>query len=483
MKGEFDPVYSSLVLAPSYRNWRRLYAEASIRVHRAHLVMLARQGIVSPQVAQALKRGIDELEQGWTAPAERPEEGRVEDLYFLFEKELGVRVGEEEAAWLHTARSRNDMDGSIFRLVLKDALLGLLELCALSARLLETRCEQGRDELTVLYTHGQPANPSTTGHYLSAFLLDFLADCADLQRAVEDVDTCTLGACAITGTGFPIDRRMTQELLGFERMVENSYRAISSSRWLLTPARSLRGIMLDLGRFVADLGHKASAEVGLYGFPDSLVQVSSIMPQKRNPVILEHVRIRSARTAGLCASIEQMFMNVPYADVNENADEPVSAFMDGLTQAGEAVKLAVTAACAMKANEKRAREICGLFGVTTTELADRLVRDQGIGFRMAHRIASKFVDSGMDQKELFRLLAENTGRESGWDEDMIDSILAPETFIQVRKTEGGPANEGMLPVRRAIGEACGELELWLREKRKHRDESSARLDEAWKSLA
>lgn len=439
--GAFAKVYVDRVLDPAFSNWKAFYEYDSLRVHRAHLCMLIESGIVTPEVAKALKAGIEKLESSFSPPERIPD--GVEDLYLLYERALGDIAGDENAAWLHTARSRNDMDTTVFRLALKKVMIGFLGALSAGCANLVERCRRGENELTVLYTHGQPANPSTTAHYLSALLLDLLDDGAGLLDALSDVDKSTLGACAITGTGFPIDRKRVAELLGMDGFVINSYQAISTSHWLTRPAQALRMLMQDFGRFAADLSHKASCEVGLYDFPDDLVQISSIMPQKRNPVIIEHLRIQAGQVAGVCASIEELYRNVPYQDVNEAADAPVTQLLQAFALAGSALDLAKATWSGMTARPERARMIALDFGVTTTELADAMVRQFGIGFRAAHGICSLFIHSGRSKEALRRAFQEKTGNILPWDDSEIDAILEPAHFVEVRRSIGGPAPEGM----------------------------------------
>jgi len=476
----FAKAYVDRVLDPAFQNWKTRYGDDLLRVHKAHLCMLSEKNIVTREVANALRVGIEKVERSFTAPAHIPE--GVEDLYFLFEKELGREAGEEHAAWLHTARSRNDMDTTVFRLTLKRVMLGFMkELLACGESLL-ARCRAGEDELTVLFTHGQPANPSTTAHYLSAVLLDILEDAMGLLDALADVDRSTLGACAITGTGFPIDRARVAELLGMNGFVTNSYQAISTSHWLVRPAQALRILMQDLGRFAADLLHKASGEVGLFDFPDNLVQISSIMPQKRNPVIIEHVRIQAGQVAGLCAMIEDLYRNVPYQDVNEAADSPASQLIDAFRLASSATELARTTFEGMRARPERARAISLEFGVTTTELADTIVRDTGVGFRAAHGICAAFIQSGMDKAVLRREFEAKTGKILAWTDGEIDAILDPVHFVEVRKTAGGPAGEGMEPVYQEADEALDRIWTVLEAVENRRREAEELLSLAWDRL-
>lgn len=450
--------------------------------------MLAERGIVPGKIAARIKKGIEELDKlempehlpGWRDKAAGAE--RVEDLYFLYEKALGERIGHENAAWLHTARSRNDMDGTIFRMVLKAMLLDLschlLEVCAS----LLVRCGKGENELIVLYTHGQPANPSTTAHYLSALLLELLDDCARLLAAIDTVDSCLMGACAITGTGFDIDRERVAELLGFGGVITNTYEAICSSHWLEEPAQALQSLMGDIGRFAADLLHKASCEVGLYFFPDGLVQVSSIMPQKRNPVIIEHLRIQAGSVANACAGIGVIFRNVPFQDVNENADAPVCSFLNTIGQTNSVLDLLAETADKMEADEERAAQICSEFGVTTTELADTMVRDFGMGFRAAHGIAAAFARSGGKVTILREAFLKTTGKSLSWSDTEIEEVLSPWRFIRARKTLGGPAPEGMRPVYRRVDIIIKSLNERLAIFSSRQSETEAKLEAAWRQI-
>ncbi len=474
----FSKVYLERVLDPSYRNWRSRFLEASLKVHKAHLCMLSECGIVRPDIARLIKSGMEQI-GSFEAPLHLTQADRVEDLYFLYEKTLGEHIGHENAAWLHTARSRNDMDGTIFRMVLKNALLDLEQHLAQVGSVALECCRKGQNELTILYTHGQPANPSTTAHYVSSILLELLEDSKALLAAIDTVDESLMGACAITGTGFPIDRERVADLLGFSHLMVNTYQAISSSRWLQVPAQALSVIMTDIGRFAADLLHKASCEVGLYDFPDDLVQVSSIMPQKRNPVIIEHLRIQAGEVANKCLGAAAIYRNVPFQDVNENADLPVCVLLDAVEASHSVLDLFSETIEKMRANEEKAREIADKFGVTTTELADTMVRDFGLGFREAHGIASAFARSGGDLTVLRTSFRETASRELPWTDAEIGDILSPERFVSVRSTLGGPSKTGMKQVYVRIRNLSDMLSSRLHAFRKREESSSTALAEAW----
>jgi argininosuccinate lyase len=479
MSGTFSRIYVKQVLDPGYQNWKRLYAGDLLAVHKAHLVMLKETGIVSPTAAAAIKASMARIEESTVFPDHLPE--GLEDLYFFYEKELD-RHGTGSAASLHTARSRNDMDTTVFRLTLKRELRELVGRLAACARTILQRARAGASELTILSTHGQPANVSTMAHYLSAFLLDFLEGTESLVTAMESTDHCPLGACAITGTGFPIDRDRTSHLLGFTAPVPNTYQAIATSHWLTGPAQALQLILSDTGRLAADMIHKAAAEVGLLVFPDDLVQTSSIMPQKRNPVILEHIRIQAGLAAGACDSIVRLFRNVPYQDVNEAADAPVSEFLDSLPQASSCVALLELAVSKVAASQPRTREIAVTYGVTTTELADTLVRECAISFQSAHHACAAFVRSGYDKGRLREAFREKAGKELPLSDRQIDEALEPERFVAVRRTPGGPAPDGMASVYAAVAAARARIDSAVAEMDERGRAAAAELGAAWARL-
>jgi argininosuccinate lyase len=449
-------------------------------VHRAHLVMLAERRILGAETARLLAASIDGIEADYVLPESLPE--GVEDLYFVFERELEARAGAENAAFLHTARSRNDMDTTVFRLALKRALSTTAGSLLRAIRSASARAGEIGGELTVLYTHGQPANISTVGHYLSSIALELAEDLEELCRAIEAVDRSTMGACAITGTGFDVDRRRVAALLGFEGLVVNTYQAISTSHWLVRPATALEDFLRDLLRVAADLFHKSSCEVGLLVFPDALVQTSSIMPQKRNPVIIEHLRIQAGLALGASAAVRELFRAAPWQDVNEVADAPVTSLLETLSLAESAAALFAEIVSKLRADEDRAREIAADFGVTTTELADEMVRRAGVGFRIAHRACAAFARSGGDLKALRETFGELSGRELPFSDAEIADILDPAHFVEVRRVEGGPAPEGLRGARAELERILGRVEAALSARATREVEAARELAGAWRAL-
>jgi argininosuccinate lyase len=334
----------------------------------------------------------------------------------------------------------------------------------------------------ILYTHGQPANVSTLGHYLGSMLLEAADSVSRICSSLKNVNRSPMGACAITTTGFSIDRGRVAKLLGFEDILINSYGAISTSHWLSFPASEIRLFLLDLGRFIADLYHKASCEVGIIDFPDSLVQISSIMPQKRNPVILEHVRIQASLAAGILGGLEELFRNIPFQDVNEAGDAALSEFSRALDLALSGTKLFDETIKHISVNRERVYAISGAYGITTTELADSMVRDFGISFRQAHGITSAFVCSGLDTEILRKKFREEGFGELAYTNADIKRILSPENFIAVRNVTGGPGTTGMSAITKESTRTIEKLEAFIQDFRTHLAEADRNLQQIYANL-
>ena len=403
-------IYRKLVLDRGYKSFVNDFQSYFHRVNKAHLIMLKETGVITPETAHTLKTGIEKLEGSFMPPAEIPV--GVEDLFFLYEKALGEVVGKETAGSLHTARSRNDMDSTIFRMYIRDKLIAFLDNSLEFMEDLSLKIEYGKNDFLIMFTHGQPAQISTLAHYLSALAADFIENIGGLVDALENVNRSSMGACAITTTGFGIDRGRVAELLGFSGFVTNSYQAIVTTNWLAYPAMWLKRIMTLETGFAADVLHKASCEVGIIQFPDDLVQISSIMPQKRNPVIIEHIRIQAGLAIGMFEGVGRIFQNVPYHDINELFDAPTTYLGKAIDEATGSLQLLREMVGKMSVNEGAVRRIAANMGVTTTELADELARKEKLAFRTTHGIASAFVDSGLTYEGFKKAYLDKTGEET-----------------------------------------------------------------------
>ncbi|RNI16253.1 argininosuccinate lyase [Paracoccus pantotrophus] len=271
-----DPVYRDTVLMPLFDGARLSHAQALRQVDKAHLVMLTETGILTPAQAGAIADGLRAV---WaeTDPAAMRYSGDVEDFFFAMEKALKAKIGPDLGGRLHTARSRNDIDHTLFRLGLKPRIEAVLAEARAALDQLLATAEREAETLIVAYTHGQPAQPTTLGHYLSAVAEVLLRDLARIEAALEIVDRCPLGAAAITTTGFPTDRHRVAQLLGFAAPLQNSYGCIATVDYISATYSALSLMFLHLGRPVQDLQFWSSFEVGQIRLPGGLVQISLIV--------------------------------------------------------------------------------------------------------------------------------------------------------------------------------------------------------------
>ena len=282
------PVYADTVLAVNFSDGQRYLLDALLEIHYAHLLMLTRQRIVPEDIARRCLAGLDSLDRKALAGASY--DGSCEDLFFYVEKELERICGADNAGRIHTARSRNDVGITQYRMRLRQEVLELVRSLDAVRATLMTLARQHVATLMPGYTHTQPAQPTTLAHYLLAAIELIGRDTQRCRAAFATVNRSPMGACAITTTGFPIDRELTAVLLGFEGLQLNSYGAIAATDYLAETAGVAAAAMVNLGKVVQDLLLWSTAEFGFLRLSDRWVQISSIMPQKRNPVALEHAR-------------------------------------------------------------------------------------------------------------------------------------------------------------------------------------------------
>lgn len=439
-------IYAQSVLAPDFDVYRQHFSAPLHAINLAHGVMLAEIGLIQPADASAILdalNGIDR-ERPW---ANQLFDGSFEDLFFLIEQELGRRVGDETSGRLHTGRSRNDMEHTMFRIQLRARLLGLLRRYEDMSDQFLARAEKGIDETVLLYTHGQPAQVSVLGHYLGAAIEFILRDMTRILAALEEVNYCPMGAAAITTSGFDLNRHRVAELLGFPRIVENSYGAIANVDYITASYASIRLGCIHLGRLVQDLVTWTGFEVSQIDVADGFVQISSIMPQKRNPVPLEHLRLKFSLAAGGADQIVQTMHNTPFADMNDSERETQAAGFEVFERLDHALPLLGSFIEAMKTNRASIENRIQKSMATITELADTLVRTEGIGFRAAHHVASKLAREALARRigfdeltwDLFaRTFEELVGRPPQVERDVLASATSPENFVAVREMPGGP---------------------------------------------
>jgi len=450
-----DPVYKETVLRPLFDGAKNHHVEGFRAIDRAHLVMLAQTGILDAGQARDIANALDSIDTE-IEPSELIYTGEVEDFFFLIERELKKRVGPDLGGRLHTARSRNDIDHTLFKLGLRERLNVLIEKAlALHGTLIEAAEREGAT-LIVAYTHGQPAQPTTFGHYLSAIVEFVGRDIERLFEAYRIVDLSPMGAAAITTTGFPTDRTLVAELLGFSAPLQNSYSCIAGVDYITATYSAIELMFLHLGRPIQDFQVWSSFEVGQIYVPNSLVQISSIMPQKRNPVPIEHLRHLASQTFGRAQAMLTVLHNTPFTDMNDSEGETQSMGYGAFESAYRVLDLLAALIRQIRINPARVRDNISRSCITITELADSLVRREGLSFREGHEIAASVAravvatdgDLVSDGYGPFVAAFETaTSRKTALDAAAFAEIVSPEYFVAVRTRFGGPAPE---PLQAAI---------------------------------
>src|SRR5690606_9462915 len=283
----------------------------------------------------------------------------------------------------------NDLDMTVYKMRARELLLATGErLVGLRAALLD-RAEQHLGTVLIAQTHHQPGQPTTVAHYLTAVEAPLARNSQRLAQAYARLNRSPLGAAALAGSSHPLDRELTARLLAFDGPVMNTYDAVASSDWEADVVTVTQLIALDMSRFVCDL--LAWASSGLYRLGDSLVQGSSIMPQKRNPVSLEHARTRFSRALGAAGMVLYSSHNIPFTDLNDFGPD-----VQGALQAQHAQLeggLALLHACIEDGDFDRdaLRAAAAATDTTATELADVLARDACLSFPAAHAVVGRLV--------------------------------------------------------------------------------------------
>ncbi len=441
----FAPEYVNYVLTENFEDAKALFLAPLLAIHRAHLVMLADVGLLGPSDAHRLREALDNLSVEQVRSADY--DGTYEDLFFYVERLLIAACGDDVAGRLHTARSRNDIDMTMYRMRQREFVLELIDAAlALRTSLIDVA---GRhiDTIMAAHTHTQPAQPTSVAHYLLAVIEQAERDTLRLQASFGTINRSPLGACAITGTGFPIDRDLTSRLLGFDGPTGNTYGSIATVDYLLESAYATATLLIGLGRFVQDLLLWGTAEVNYVRFGDGFVQSSSIMPQKRNPVAIEHARAIGSKAFGQAQAIAIAVHNTPFGDIVDTEDDLQPLVWSMFRDAMRTVRLVAAAMQTATFDAERLEARAGQGGTTTSELADTLVREHGLPFRTAHaittrllRIRSEHPDAKANET-LAAVAFELLGRRIVYTPERLEEILSPRYFVAVRRTPGGPAPE------------------------------------------
>ena len=440
---KFAPEYVTNVLNENFEDAKELLLSPLMAINYAHLVMLAERGIISRADGRALRSALDGI--SLDSVREVLYDGTYEDLFFYIERLIKQACSEEVAGRLHTARSRNDIDMTMYRMRHREFIAGLGGATLDLRDALLALAERHTTTVYGAHTHTQPAQPSTIAHYLLAVIEQLERDGTRLGAAYESTNLNPLGACAITGTGFPIDRNRTSELLGFSGPTGNTYGSIATVDYVLESAAATSVLLVGLGRVIQDLLLWCTMEFGYLRLSEGFVQGSSIMPQKRNPVALEHARAIGSKAVGQAHAITTAVHNTPFGDIVDTEDDLQPLVASMFRDATRTVTLVAAAMRLAEFDVQRLAARAGDGGTTLTELADTLVRDHGLPFRSAHAIAALLLKARIEDPDvalssaLSKASKAILGRPLDYSDADLNRIMSPAHFVTVRTTHGGPA--------------------------------------------
>jgi len=414
--------------------WRQ-----DIAASKAHVAMLGACGIVSDADAVTIRDGLDAVAAEYEADGV-PEDWDLEDIHMTTESRLAQLIG-PAAGRLHTARSRNDQVATDFRLWVRDAMdQADAGLQALQVALV-TRAGEHADSIMPGFTHLQTAQPVTLGHHLMAYYEMIGRDRSRFADARKRMNRSPLGAAALAGTGFPIDRTMTAQALGFDGPTDNSLDSVSDRDFALDYLMAASQCSLHLSRLAEEFIIWASQPFGFVALPDALSTGSSIMPQKKNPDAAELVRGHSGRISGCLMSLMMTMKGLPLAYSKDMQDDKPPVF-----EAAGLLALSIAAMTGMVADTRfktdRMRAAAELGFATATDLADWLVRQADIPFREAHHITGAAVKLAerrgvpLDQLPLEDLKAIDSRID-----ERVFKALSVEASVAARSSHGGTAPE------------------------------------------
>ena len=417
----------------------RMYKE-DIEGSIAHATMLGRCGIIKKEEANDIVNGL----KGILADIENGTlhiDMEAEDIHTFIEGELTKRIG-DNGKRLHTSRSRNDQVAVDIKLYLKKEVVNVKNLVVGLIKVIADKAEKYSETVMPGYTHLQRAQPITFGHHLLAYGEMLLRDVSRLEDCLKRMDEMPLGSCALAGTTYPIDRTITAELLGFDRITNNSLDGVSDRDYCIEFASVLSIIMVHLSRFSEEIIMWCSWEFKFIELDDAFSTGSSIMPQKKNPDIAELVRGKSGRVFGDNMTLLTIMKGTALA-YNKDMQEDKEAIFDAIDTVKLCLKTFDPMLATMRVIPENMRNAAAKGFINATDCADYLVK-KGMPFRDAYKITGTLVHTCIEKGctletlplEEYKKLTDN------FDEDVYDAISL-DTCVMQRKAAGGPAPESV----------------------------------------
>lgn len=404
----------------------------------AHATMLGETGILSAEEVEAIIGGLEsirsDIEAGtFTFRVE------LEDVHMNIERALTERVG-SVGGKLHTARSRNDQVATDFRLWLRSRTVELIALLQETRRTFVELAETHLDAIMPGYTHLQVAQPILFSHHMLAYYEMLTRDQGRLEDSLKRLNISPLGAGALAGTGFPIDRQRTAELLGFAEPARNSLDAVSDRDFALEFLAAASILMMHLSRLSEELILWSSQEFGFVTLPDSHTTGSSIMPQKKNPDVSELIRGKTGRVYGSLMALLTVMKGLPLS-YNKDMQEDKEGVLDAVETLTVCLRLTNSMLPKMMLNKERMYRAAGRAYSNATDLADYLAK-KGLPFREAHEVVGRLVALAIQKgKDLQELEISELQAVSSLIQEDVCEVLKLESVVNARNSYGGTGTE------------------------------------------
>ncbi|WP_142301334.1 MULTISPECIES: argininosuccinate lyase [Shouchella] len=435
-----------LLFKPSIRSDLKHHYSYLLKINSVHLFMLKSEGIISDEAASKIHSVLTHLQvTGKEALSINP---ALEDLYFNVEAYIIEQTGPEIGGQMHTGRSRNDILATVTRMRIREEMIEIYELvCTLRRTLIDLATEHTSTLMTG-YTHLQPAEPITFAHYLSALLHGFERDFTRLYNCYAHINKSPLGSCALASTTFSINRKFTMELLGFADLLENSLDGIASRDYALEALSALSIFSNSLSRFAQDLYTWCSYEFGYLEVGHSVAVISSIMPQKKNPVTLEHIKAKAGHIQGALVSSLSVLKNTLYSHSRDTSMESMKYTWEAINETKAAIRLMIKTLQTLTVHKDNMAATTRQNFSTVTELANALVRHYHFSFRTAHHIVAEIVNETLNQglgsdkieaSTVERAIKQVTAKTVSVTKEFVEQALDPERNISLRTVRGGSA--------------------------------------------
>lgn len=476
-------VYTATILEPSYHYMVEKHFGQLLEANEAWIVMLTEQDIVARDKADAVLAGLARMrDQGAESFAEfNP---AYEYFYSHLEQRLTELAGADAAGEINIARTRPE---PLTRMALRVRILAVADALHDLLTLLLDLAEAEVDTVMPQWTHMQPAQPSTLGHYLAGMADAVLRDMVRLQAAYATTNECTLGCGALAGTSYPIDRERVASLLGFDGVRENSIDCVASGDHLTETGAALSGLAINLSRLCEDCYLWCTHEFGFAEVGDAFAGSSSMMPQKKNAYPFEYVRARAARAVADAAGAYLVLHNTDFGDIKDVEEEMVPPVLRMLDEMVSSLRLLTGTIASMTFHRERMAERAAAGFSTATELAAVIHRRTELDFRSAHRVVGSLVrlavERSIEPEQVDAALVDEAARESvGRDLGLGDSDIAdgldPRRFVAAHTSYGGAAPESVRANLERARSRLAESQQWLQKRRDQLAAARSDLDAA-----